>query len=315
MRIVLTVVAVVCLLSGCVSHTANRGVAVDILRPVKMEDGHCDKIGLIWLDSSRVVPAPGVRLSASERRMIAEQVREICARTRYLITTTAQPELDGSEYHLMTIRVNEVSVVSSRDNAVASKVARVALGVTLKQGGVLECYTAPPVVREFKRQAPLYEAERLPSDFELKTEAIRRSLETIVATFSPDKVKTFRPVRGGTGQVGQVGDLIDGGMYEQALLSCKAYLEEHPDDAAALYSAGLASECLAGKARDDRRRLKALNLALEYYNQAVLRDSGDPESTRAAREVAQEVELYLDAMARRGKACDDAKVFDTSTGF
>ncbi|MFW5838127.1 MAG: hypothetical protein ACOCVM_08960, partial [Desulfovibrionaceae bacterium] len=176
-------VLLLCLAAACGPRSASRGVAVNILRPVKMEQGSCDKVGLLWLDSSRVIAGPDVDLSAAERRMIADEARQVCAETNYIVTTTVEPALDGSEYHLMTVKVNELDIVFTDDGETARKAVKAALAATLKQGGVRECYTAPPVVREYVRQVPSYQAAQLPSDFELKAQAARKALGEIVATF------------------------------------------------------------------------------------------------------------------------------------
>ncbi|MBF0621563.1 MAG: hypothetical protein HQL54_06510 [Magnetococcales bacterium] len=300
------IIAVGFLLSACAtggSTVAPKGVAVKVLRPVTMVQGNtCNAVNLIWIDQERVISSEGIFLSGVERSQLAEKARSVVNETGFLQSTSLPPESDSVRYHTMLIKLINMDIDQAQTAAHATKTGRIELSIALKEGGELsgftECYSTD-FSKEIVRRVPKYKHSQLPSDFDMKKMLIARAIRSVLRKFTPARVSTFRPVYGGLGEAAKVSDLLNGGNCKLAFKVALTALKDNETDQSMLFNAGVAAECLAGKSRKQLEKIKALKKSLEFYEKVLMASPSDKEANRAAKEVAQTLELYGDAASNQ----------------
>ena len=293
----------------------KQEVVVDVVRPSQMEEGGCHNIHLVYVSPEQVLPASGVRLSASAKQMISEEIRRLLNETGYIKSTTIPAGITDFADHDLIVKITTFEVKSSQDEAYRRKTAYVDMSLVLKEDGAQECYSITPPVYEHIAQVPLYRDQTLPSDQTLLRQAVRHTLEDVVSTFVPQKVQTLRPIQGVSGDLARANDLLLAGNCLDALLLLEQHLGPNPKDTKALYNAGVAAECIATKERDQDRKQRALKASVDYYKQVLELGKADADMQRARKEALSTLEFYLRVTDSGTKQRQQRDEFKSPKGF
>lgn len=280
------------LAGGCVSRSAQRGIAVDTLRPIRMEQGSlCGEVAVI---RARLDLAPAVQktLNEGQQRQILAMARAKFEQVGFLRHTDAISASFTQPYHDLIIRINELNVLpDQRAGKLTQRTVQISLAANLEKD-LVGCYTARPYTKDETRQAVSENVSKLPTQKQLTTQAINKALDRVIRQFAPKKVKTFRPVRASTGIAGKVAALLDNGNCSLAMEVAENELAARNKDIRLSYHAGVAAECLAS--RNIKRQAKAMLLskARKHYATVLLDSPKDTDTARAMREVERQL-YYL----------------------
>lgn len=273
-------------LIGACAIKAPKGIVVNVLRPITMEEGiNCGKISLIFVDL-QTFPSNELQLTSSEETMLIEEARSKIERTGFLQMNEGILRDHHSNYHFLTFKIYKLTIKRNSGN----KIASIGVSASFSKGNT-ECYTVN-FMEEFTRSENA-------SDWKFKRDVVAKALDNLIRKFVPKKVKTLRPVFGASGDAARISDLLNGGNCKLALSLAKIALKKNPNDKNLLYNAGVAIECLASNTINQQQKVALLEKAQSYYLQALHLDSDQEEIQRAEMEVEIQRELYKETFRRQ----------------
>jgi hypothetical protein len=255
-------------------------------------------------------------IGSEDKRIIAQFARAVLGQTRF-INPISVPATSG-EYPDLSIRVHEFSVKTKKT---ADRIARDGVfqaSFSIRQAGMLECSTSDPILIEKTFKAPAYKKERLPSDLRIKEQMVKEAVKRVVRQFVPVKSSVLRPIKTDGGELaGKAAQMIDAGNCRGGYEVARAAAEDPKcKDAALLYNAGVASECMAWNAANDQKtQILFLNRSRDFYSRAAVMKPADKDIQRAMNDVSYELDTFFASFERQKTTGKTLEEYKTPKGY
>jgi len=301
------------LLMACATtQVPTKGALVTVYKPNPVKEAMvCTTEGEQGISYMYVGPETiGGKVTAEEKQIISQYARSVLGQTRF-INPVSVPSTDW-EYPDLSIRVHEFSVTTKSTGNRVSRNGIFQGSFSIRQGGMLECSTSDPILIEKHYEAPVYKKERLPSPFRVKEAMVKEAVKRVVRQFVPVKSSVLRPIKTDGDLAGKAAQMIDAGNCRGGYEVVKSVANDPQcKDAALLYNAGVALECMAwNTANDQKTQVRHLNKAAEFYKRAAILKPGDADMQRAMKDVYYELDTFFASFKRQkatGKSLDEYK--------
>lgn len=316
--LVCCVLAGVLLGTGCTKTSigpgfGRDGITVEVLDPPRMTESYsCENLSLVGVTRQNVQGG-----SHADAGLILGEVTTQMEETDYLSTINVRdPELPQlfvkvDDFRVQTWRGTPTDGRTGWAGKTATLVARLEI-----QDGARRCYSTT-VSKEYNRQVPDYEMERLPTDLRVKADVVAEAMRSVVSTISPSRRFVYRPIR----SAGESRALLDAGACDTAVLRLQTQINaaiaagDEPDEDLH-YNLGAGYECLATVQPTARQRFAYLRQARDAYATVLAAAPEDEDASRAFGEVNTSVQLYAGAIEKQVAARQKYEdQYGTMSGF
>ena len=294
------------------TQVPTKGALVKVYRPNPVKEAlGCTTPGEQGISYMYVGPETvGGKVSGEEKRIIAQYARAVLGETRFINPISA-PSMSG-EYPDLSIRVHEFSVSTRKKGNRISRDGVFQASFSIRQAGILECSTTDPILIEKHYEAPVYKRENLVSPLRVKEAMVKEAVKRVVRQFVPVKSSVLRPIKTDGDLASKTAQMIDAGNCRGGYEVVKSVASDPQcKDAALLYNAGVALECMAwSTANDQMTQMRYLNKAADLYGRAAILKPGDADMQRAMKDVYYELDTFFASFKRQkatGKSLDEYK--------
>jgi len=300
-------------LMACAStQLSTKGALVTVYKPNPVKEAMvCTTEGEQGISYMYVgTETVGGRVTAEEKQIISQYARSVLGQTRF-INPVSVPSMSG-EYPDLSIRVHEFSVTTKSSGNRVSRDGIFQASFSIRQGGMLECSTSDPILIEKHYEAPVYKKESLLSPLRVKEAMVKEAVKRVVRQFVPVKSSVLRPIKTDGDLASKAAQMIDAGNCRGGYEVVKSVANDPQcRDAALLYNAGVALECMAwSTANDQKTQVRYLNKAADFYRRAAILSPGDVDMQRAMKDVFYELDTFFASFKRQkatGKSLDEYK--------
>jgi len=306
-------------LTGCAttSYVSSKGALVNVYRPNTIKEGLVcssggdEGISFMYVGSDTI----SGNVSRADKSLIAQYARAVLGETRFINPVTVS-SMEG-EYPDLSIKVINFKVITKREGGVIKRYGVFQANFSVRQAGMLEWPTADPILIEKTYVQPAYRKDKHPSVLRVKERLIKEAVRRVVRQFVPVKSTVLRPVKGMTGMAKSAADMINAGNCIGAYEILKPMADSPAcKDAAVLYNAGVALECMAwNNANDINTQQRYLSKALKYYRRAAMLKPSDQDIQKAMGDLSYELSTAFSSAKRQKRTKKLLDEFKTPTGY
>lgn len=307
-------------LNGCVTtaslSSSSKGVIVDVYEKAREATGsmHCEGDGeeqgsgytmdYIYVGEGSITG----NIKSAEKKKIAMHAKSALNDTHFIKVALSEYE-DGygnknKKYPALNIDIDKFIVESFTGVKLVNDEERGREGDAAKYGvfsaqysinmmgskNRAVCTTSAPITEEDIYYMPSHKKDQLPSRDEIIEKLVKEATRKAIATFVPLRKTILRQLEPGDGVIGQSIEMIDHENCAMAKNLLSEYIAQNKEDAKAMYTLGVAYECMA-KGRGIQEAKEYLFRSWAQYKKAADKNRSNTLYNQAAQQLEYETSI------------------------